>query len=104
MAIQLTARASSELLKKSKQIFFYCKTGGCNGFEYVLEPVAVEPPKTETQAFDSGLLLHTCNLSMFHLLGTQIDWKEDMMGSRFVFKNPNANSMCGCGATFSTGS
>jgi iron-sulfur cluster assembly accessory protein len=102
MAIQLTTRASSELLKKSKQIFFYCKTGGCNGFEYVLEPVKSEPPKTETQTFDSGLLLYTCNLSMFHLLGTKIDWKEDMMGSRFVFDNPNANSMCGCGATFST--
>lgn len=39
---------------------------------------------------------------MLHLLGTEIDWKEDTTGSRFVFDNPNANSMCGCGATFST--
>ena len=32
---------------------------------------------------------------------TNIDWKEDYMGNRFVFENPNASSKCGCGTTFS---
>jgi iron-sulfur cluster assembly accessory protein len=70
-------------------------------FANVLEPVAEKPDNVETQMFDD-LTLYTCNLSIFHLLGTEIDWREDMMGSRFVFENPNANSACGCGATFST--
>ena len=101
MAIRITARAISEMAKKSTQLFFSCKSGGCNGFEYVLEPVSVAPPNVETQHF-KNVTVHTCNISMLHLLGTEIDWKEDMMGARFTFDNPNANSMCGCGATFGT--
>jgi len=42
-----------------------------------------------------------CGKSMFLVIGTEIDWKEDYMGSRFEFNNPNAKGMCGCGSTFS---
>ena len=101
MAIRVTARALTEMAKRSNQLLFSCKSGGCNGFEYVLEPVVEKPSNVETQV-SKNVQLYTCNISMLHLLGTQIDWKEDMMGSRFVFENPNANSACGCGATFST--
>jgi len=94
--------AGEQLLKRSKNIFFYCKSGGCNGFEYVLSECDTKPTDTETQKLDSGLLLHVCNISMFHLLGTEIDWCEDIMGARFIFDNPNASSACGCGLTFST--
>ena len=102
MAIRVSSLAAREMLKRSTELFFYCKSGGCNGFEYVLEPTAEKPLSTETQTLDSGVLLHTCERSLFYLLGTKIDWKEDVMGSRFIFENPNATSMCGCGATFST--
>jgi len=102
MAIRVSSLASREMLKRSKELFFYCKSGGCNGFEYVLEPCSEKPAATETQTLEIGVLLHTCEQSLFHLLGTEIDWQEDVMGSRFIFHNPNAASMCGCGATFST--
>jgi iron-sulfur cluster assembly accessory protein len=102
MAIRVSSLAAREMLKRSKELFFYCKSGGCNGFEYVLEPCSEKPIKTETQNLEMGVLLHTCEHSLFHLLGTEIDWQEDVMGSRFVFLNPNAKSMCGCGSTFST--
>ena len=101
MAIRVTKRAITELSKRGSNILFYFKSGGCNGFEYVLDPVS-NPQDSEEQILSKNVTLWTCNQSMFHLLGTEIDWKEDMMGSRFVFSNPNANSMCGCGATFST--
>jgi len=101
MAIRVTARAAVEMATRSKHLLFSCKAGGCNGFEYVLEPCTT-PEKTEKQVLSSGVTLFTCNLSMLYLLGTEIDWKEDTMGSRFVFNNPNAESKCGCGATFST--
>lgn len=39
--------------------------------------------------------------SLMWLIGTEIDWVEDRMGSRFVFKNPNATAACGCGISFS---
>ena len=101
MAVRVTARAVAQMSKRSTRLLFSCKSGGCNGFEYVLEDVPEKPDNVETQVFE-GITLYTCNISMLHLLGTEIDWKEDMMGSRFTFNNPNANSMCGCGATFST--
>ena len=101
MAIRVTHRAILQMSKRGSNILFYCRTGGCNGLEYVLEPVK-NVQHAEKQILSDSVNLWTCNKSMFHLLGTEIDWKDDKMGSRFVFKNPNANSMCGCGATFST--
>ena len=38
--------------------------------------------------------------SLLYLSGTMIDYKDEMMGSGFVFKNPNATSSCGCGSSF----
>jgi iron-sulfur cluster assembly accessory protein len=101
MAIRVTASAVQQLAKRGPNVLFHCRSGGCNGFEYVLEPVE-KVDDAEKQKLSENVTLWTCNHSIFHLLGTEIDWKEDMMGSRFVFSNPNANSACGCGATFST--
>ena len=47
------------------------------------------------------LKINVCGKSLLYLLGTNVDWKEDYMGNRFVFENPNASSKCGCGTTFS---
>lgn len=41
-----------------------------------------------------------CNSSIFHLLGSKIDWKKNIMGEAFHFENPNATSKCGCGTSF----
>ena len=40
-------------------------------------------------------------MSMQYLTGAAIDYKEDITGSQFVIKNPNAQSTCGCGSSFS---
>ncbi len=42
-----------------------------------------------------------CEKSILFTFGTTIDWQDDVMGSRFVFNNPNSDSTCGCGNTFS---
>ena len=102
MAIRVTKRVAEELMKRSRHILFSCKGGGCNGLEYVLKPCESNIVKVEKQTELNGVSVYTCNMSMLHLLGTTIDWSEDIMGSRFVFVNPNAQSMCGCGSTFST--
>jgi iron-sulfur cluster insertion protein len=41
------------------------------------------------------------SLSMQYLQGATIDYKEDIIGSQFVISNPNAQSSCGCGSSFS---
>jgi iron-sulfur cluster insertion protein len=40
-------------------------------------------------------------MSMQYLTGAAIDYKEDITGSQFVITNPNAQSTCGCGSSFS---
>ena len=44
--------------------------------------------------------LYLCNNSLMWLIGTHIDYIEDIMGSRFDFKNQNQESKCGCGTSF----
>ena len=39
--------------------------------------------------------------SLLYLEGTQVDFKDEVMGRGFVFTNPNATSSCGCGSSFS---
>jgi iron-sulfur cluster insertion protein len=40
-------------------------------------------------------------MSMQYLNGSIIDYNEDLMGSSFTIKNPQAQSTCGCGSSFS---
>ena len=40
-------------------------------------------------------------MSMQYLQGATIDYKEDFEGSNFVIQNPNAETTCGCGSSFS---
>jgi len=39
-------------------------------------------------------------MSMTYLNGAVIDYKEELMGSNFTIKNPNATNTCGCGSSF----
>jgi len=45
------------------------------------------------------MLLIDPSAAMF-LLGTELDWHEDQLESRFIFNNPNVKGMCGCGESF----
>jgi iron-sulfur cluster assembly protein len=38
--------------------------------------------------------------SLLYLTGTELDYKDDLMQSGFVFQNPNVKKSCGCGASF----
>lgn len=110
--IHLTKNAIKHLVKlknknNCKYILFSAKGGGCNGFGYNIEPTDDEPQKLDeiVNIYDdktnTDLSIQVCGRSVFYLLGTEIDWKEDFMGARFVFDNPQAKSKCGCGTSFS---
>lgn len=83
-------------------IKFFLKGGGCNGFNYYLEPSNDKPEKYDEIVKLKNFEVHVCGNSLIHLLGTNIDWKEDVMESKFYFDNPMANSKCGCGTSFSS--
>ena len=90
------------------------KGGGCSGFSYLLDLTETVRDSDETWAFESALEAtdeggpepFTLNVvcdpkSLLYLNGTEIDFKDEIMGRGFVFNNPNATSSCGCGSSFS---
>ena len=87
-------------------IFLGIKSGGCNGFDYHLEATDNPPTKLDEvlkveENTQQEVKLIVCGKSLFYLLGTEIDYTNDIMGNRFTFINPNAQSTCGCGSSFS---
>ena len=105
--ITITNRAKNVLLDlirkdNGKAAFLYLKGGGCNGFSYkfkILDDDKKQNPLDEVYSLDESNL-YLCNKSFMWLLGTNIDYKEDIMGSRFDFQNNNIDSKCGCGTSF----
>ena len=82
--------------------FLYLKGGGCNGFSYKFKILKEDKKPNnldEVYAIDRHNL-YLCNKSFMWLIGTNIDYIEDIMGSRFDFQNSNIDSKCGCGTSF----
>lgn len=70
--------------------------GGCSGFSYVFD---FEQTKEEDDfEFDKVLV---DSMSIQYLQGATVDYVEDLMGAQFTIKNPNAQTTCGCGSSFS---
>jgi iron-sulfur cluster assembly protein len=76
------------------------KGGGCSGFSYMLG--LTEDPKAESdeELESHGIKILIDDKSLLYLDGTEIDFRDEVMGRGFVFKNPNATSTCGCGSSF----
>ena len=74
--------------------------GGCSGFQYgfTFEEVAGDD---DTALEKNGVTLLVDPMSYQYLAGAEIDYAEDLHGSQFVIRNPNAQSTCGCGSSFS---
>lgn len=78
----------------------FVQGGGCSGFQYGFtfdEDVNEE----DTEFLKNGVTLLVDSMSFQYLVGAEIDYKEDINGSQFVIKNPNATTTCGCGSSFS---
>ena len=74
--------------------------GGCSGFEYGFT-FDEDLEDDDTTVLNAGVALVVDSLSYQYLAGAEIDYKEDLAGSRFVVTNPNASTTCGCGNSFS---
>ena len=75
--------------------------GGCSGFSYSLDLVEDEPGESDEVLESHGVKILCDMKSYLYLNGVEIDFKDEVMGRGFVFKNPNATSTCGCGSSFS---
>jgi iron-sulfur cluster insertion protein len=78
----------------------YVTGGGCSGFQYGF---AFDETINED---DTCIEKHGVNLvvdavSFQYLAGAEINYEDGLEGARFLIKNPNAASTCGCGSSFS---
>ncbi|MCB1691202.1 MAG: iron-sulfur cluster insertion protein ErpA [Pseudomonadales bacterium] len=73
--------------------------GGCSGFEYGFT-FDEDLEDDDTTIERDGVNLVVDSLSYQYLVGAEIDFKEDLQGSRFIVTNPNATTTCGCGNSF----
>nr|ADI17473.1 uncharacterized conserved protein [uncultured beta proteobacterium HF0130_04F21] len=78
----------------------FVQGGGCSGFQYgfTFDEVVGDD---DTQMKKNGVTLLIDSMSYQYLVGSEIDYKEDLEGAQFVIRNPNAQTTCGCGSSFS---
>ena len=78
----------------------FVQGGGCSGFEYgfTFDDVVNDDDATIERG---GVQLLIDPMSFQYLVGSEIDYKDDIEGAQFVIRNPNANTTCGCGSSFS---
>jgi iron-sulfur cluster insertion protein len=79
----------------------FVQGGGCSGFQYGFTfDDTVNEDDFEFPLNDKFKVVIDA-MSMQYMTGAEIDYKEDVMGSQFAIKNPNAQTSCGCGSSFS---
>jgi iron-sulfur cluster assembly protein len=109
MAINLTENAAKEIKSiiteqglpaEKTRLRVGVKGGGCSGYSYMLDLVEDEPAESDVQMESQGVQILCDERSMLYLENAEIDFKDEVMGRGFVFKNPNATSTCGCGHSF----
>ena len=77
----------------------FVQGGGCSGFSYGFTLDEIKNEDDFEIPLDNFTIL-VDSMSMTYLQGAEIDYKEELMGSTFSIKNPNAQTTCGCGSSF----
>ncbi|HEX3945875.1 MAG TPA: iron-sulfur cluster assembly accessory protein [Rhizomicrobium sp.] len=70
--------------------------GGCAGMSYTMD-YADAPQPFEEVVEDQGVKVFIDPKAIMFLIGTEMDFVREKLGSRFVFNNPNQTAACGCG-------
>ena len=105
--LEFTTRAAAKVAalieeegNPALRLRLYVTGGGCSGFSYGFafdDQVAEDDIEVVTE----GVSLLVDMMSQQYLLGARVDYEEGLEGSRFVIQNPNAQTTCGCGSSFS---
>ena len=85
--------------EKVRDLLIFVQGGGCSGFQYGFT-FDEEVSDDDTKINKNGVTLLVDPMSFQYLFGAEIDYKEDIEGSQFVIRNPNASTTCGCGSSF----
>ena len=112
--IIITENAWNKIININKKVIvnngflFSAKTGGCNGFNYNFNMLKndefneIHKGKLKPNYIEKyNIKVYIDPSSEFYLLGTKIDYVNELIGSSFKISNPLASSSCGCGTSFS---
>lgn len=78
----------------------FVQGGGCSGMQYGFT-FDEEQNEDDFVVEADGVSVLVDSMSMQYMTGARIDYKEDLMGASFSIDNPNAETSCGCGSSFS---
>ncbi len=78
----------------------FVQGGGCSGMQYGFT-FDEDQGDDDFVVEKDGVILLVDSMSMQYLNEAVVDYKDDIMGSNFTIKNPNAQTTCGCGSSFS---
>ncbi|POS86130.1 hypothetical protein EPUL_001365, partial [Erysiphe pulchra] len=103
-AIKLTQGAVNHLRKllnqpSPKLIKIGIRNRGCSGLAYHLEYVD-KAGLLDEEVVQDGVKVIIDSKALFSIIGSEMDWVEDKLQQKFVFKNPNIKEQCGCGESF----
>lgn len=97
-----------EILKEENnfnlKLRVFVQGGGCSGFQYgftLEEEINEDDFKFSKKMNQEEIVFLIDPMSMQYLQGSTIDYEENLNGSQFIIKNPNAKTTCGCGSSFS---
>ena len=102
--IEITESAKQHLLEiillNNKKVKLAVKGGGCSGFSYDWQLIEEELDDDEKFPLDNDHSLLVDGMSLLYLAGMTIDYQKDIFGSLLKIDNPNIQSSCGCGESF----
>ncbi|SCV70119.1 BQ2448_1513 [Microbotryum intermedium] len=103
-AITLTPQAVTRIRSlltspTPKLIRIGVRNKGCAGMSYHLEYVD-EPARFDEVVEQDGVKVVVDSRALFSVIGSEMDWQENALQAKFVFKNPNIKDACGCGESF----
>ena len=100
---QAAAKVAELILEEGNpdlKLRLYVTGGGCSGFSYGFafdDQIAED----DTQTVTEGVALVVDAMRLQYVMGARVDFEDGLEGSRFVIHNPNAQTTCGCGSSFS---
>lgn len=104
--ITLSSRAARQVRSmqqesgdSSKRLRIFVESGGCSGFQYGMSFDDLKEGDAEVESEGVGILLDPS--SALYMKGSEIDFDDGLHGKGFEIRNPNAQSTCGCGRSFS---
>lgn len=105
--ITITEAAQKQLVEildnendPNMHVRMYVSGGGCSGFQYGFE-ITTDKAEDDWEIPAGARSVLVDVISMQYLENAVVDYKSDLNGSRFSISNPQAQTTCGCGSSFS---